>query len=496
MDAASPHAHGLEPAPPPTSELAHRLRLAHQHRHAARWADAIELYENCLAAAPQSLDTRHNLALCLQAHGSAQRAVDLCRQVRALRPDFWQSAMVQAQALEALNQPQAADQAYQDVLRLNPEQPQALLNRAHLALNVFGDPQQAKTLVEPLWTHPHRAHEAELTTLMASLYEREGSALDLNRRIVAFSRRHLRLPGWEQARRKPRTQAHFKRHRPRVGFISPLLCVGPVYFLTLAGWQQIHQQSDIVVFHRGQRHDWATAELRTLSHEWHEVAPLDATQLAQTLYDADLDVLYDLGGWMDPVALQALSVKPARLQYKWVGGQSVTTGLDSFDGWIGDEAQSPATLQHLYTEPLIQVPGGYARYTPPSYLPAPASRKRKDPVIFANPAKVSTAFLQHLRGLPGKKVFVHRQYQHPQARQRIESVLPPHTVDYVCPASHREALAAINQHQTMLDTFPYSSGLTAREALAMGTRVEPHVGTLFCERHTAWLAQQAPASPR
>jgi predicted O-linked N-acetylglucosamine transferase (SPINDLY family) len=396
--------------------------------------------------------------------------------------------MVQAQAHDSLGQAQDADQAYQRVLQWQPQHPQALLNRAHLALNVFGDPQQAKALVEPLWTHPHRAHEAELTTLMASLYDREGSALELNQRIIAFSRRHLRLPGWEHPRRKPRSLSHFKRHRPRVAILSPLLCVGPVYFLTIAGWRQIHPHSDIVVFHRGHRHDWATADIRTLSHEWHDVAALDASQLAQAIHDADIDVLYDLGGWMDPVALQALSVKPARLQYKWVGGQSVTTGLDSFDGWIGDDAQSPTTLQHLYTEPLIQVPGGYARYTPPSYLPAPAARKRKDPVIFSNPAKVSTAFLQHLRGLPGKKVFVHRQYQHPQARARIESMLPPHTVEYICPASHRDALTVINEHQTMLDTFPYSSGLTAREALAMGTRVVPHVGTLFCERHTAWLS--------
>ena len=31
-----------------------------------------------------------------------------------------------------------------------------------------------------------------------------------------------------------------------------------------------------------------------------------------------LDALIDLGGWMDPVALSALSVKPAKKLYKWV----------------------------------------------------------------------------------------------------------------------------------------------------------------------------------
>ena len=45
----------------------------------------------------------------------------------------------------------------------------------------------------------------------------------------------------------------------------------------------------------------------------------------------------------------------------------------------------------------------------------------------------------------------------------------------------------LGQHKTMLDTFPYSSGLTAREAQAMGVKVIAKAGLLFCERHTARL---------
>lgn len=488
LDSPSPSPN--PPLSPTGTPLAALLRRAHQHRAAGEWPAAMALYRQCLNDNPQSLDTLHNLSLCLHATGQHADAAALCRRVLASRADFWQSAMVLGQALQALQQLPEADEAYQTVLRWRQNHPEALLNRAHLAMNTFGNPELAKRLVDPLWTHPQHRHEAELTTLMASLYDRDEPALELNQRIVDFSRQHLRLPDWPHRPRVPRPASHFKQHRPRVGIMSPLLCVGPVYFLTVAGWRKVARGSDVVVFQRGQRHDWATAELKALSTEWHEVAALDALALAQAIHNADLDVFYDLGGWMDPIGLTALSVKPARLQYKWVGGQSVTTGLDSFDGWIGDAAQSPRRLQHLYTEPLLLVPGSYAEYTPPSYLPAPAPRKRKEPVVFANPAKLSRQFLQHLATLPGQKVFVHRQYQYPQVRERIESMLPASSVQYICPASHREALEAVNQHQTMIDTFPYSSGLTAREAQAMGTRVQAHSGgTLFCERHTAALAE-------
>ncbi len=54
------------------------------------------------------------------------------------------------------------------MLRWRPDHPEALLNRAHLAMKTFGDPELAKRLVDPLWTYPQHRHEAELSTLMAS----------------------------------------------------------------------------------------------------------------------------------------------------------------------------------------------------------------------------------------------------------------------------------------------------------------------------------------
>lgn len=46
----------------------------------------------------------------------------------------------------------------------------------------------------------------------------------------------------------------------------------------------------------------------------------------------------------------------------------------------------------------------------------------------------------------------------------------------------------------MIDTFPYSSGLTAREAQAVGTHLIGHgAGTLLRERHKTSLASPVPA---
>jgi predicted O-linked N-acetylglucosamine transferase (SPINDLY family) len=167
----------------------------------------------------------------------------------------------------------------------------------------------------------------------------------------------------------------------------------------------------------------------------------------------------------------------------------VTSGLDCFDGWMGDTWHTPEHLQHFYTEPLINKTDDYVNYTPPPYMPKPITRKRDELAIFANPAKLSRAFLKELSEMKGQKHFIHRQFKHDAARSRVLSTMHEKDVTFICPETHKEALDTVNQYQTLIDTFPYSSGLTAREALALGTQIRVlHVGSLFCERHTARYA--------
>lgn len=475
-------------------DISNLLAHADHARDTKQWALAIHLYSELLQSHPQSAELAHNLGLCHFGVGNTALAIVACQKAIHLKPHLWQSLMILAKSYQALGQIIQAQNAFQKVLQIDASNAQARLGLANITLNEYGDPLAAIALVEPLKGDAEYSMDAQLTSLMARLYERPHwntlqSAQRLSDEIKTFSAQHLRLPNLHLPALVDRTPAYAKAsYRPRVGLLSPQFAISPVYFLTIAGWHKIAPQCDMVIFNRGHQNDEATAEFKSFASEWVDVAHWGASDLAKRIHEADLDVLYDLGGWMDPIALQALSVKPARQQFKWVGGQSATTGLESFDGWIGDQWQSPQKLQSLYSEPLIQIPEGYATYTPPSYLPKPASKKSKTPCVFSNPAKVSKPFLQELAKMPGKKVFIHRQYRYPQVQERISAALNGQ-VEFVIPKTHEEALQELNRHATMIDTFPYSSGLTAREALSMGTKIQVlHSGHLFCERHTVSIA--------
>jgi len=464
------------------------LDRAERALNAGRWTEARELLLPAAQWLPRAPQIQHHLGAAHLALGQAQMALESTQRALALAPAQWQSQLLQGRAYKVLGKMEAADASFDAALVLQPGLGEALVAKADLAMNIFGLPLQAVQLVQPLLSQPQHAVDAELTTLMASLYDRDISATALTQRVIGFSQRHMRLPQLQLPPLAPRRSA---KTRPRVGLISPLFCNSPVYFLTIFSWQHVAQGSDIVVFNRGYKSDWASAAFRALSTQWHEVQTLSAEALARSIHAQDLDVLYDLGGWMDSVALKAMSVKPARAMYKWVGGQSMTTGLDSFDGWIGDPWQSPLHLQHLYSEPLVNIPEGYATYTPPSYLPAltPSARRSRTPVVFSNPAKLSRAFMAYLRQIGGPICFVHQQFQYARTRAKVDEALDGSRAhaEFVFPASHRQALEILGGFQTMVDTFPYSSGLTAREAQAMGLQVKVFTGELFCERHSLHL---------
>lgn len=475
------------------SSIESAFAQAQAARDSAQWEMAVHCYSELEKSLPNSFEIKHNLGISYLGWGKLNDALRCCNSALTLKPDLWQSAIIVARAHKGLGQMEAAQRGFQGVLNHEVGGAQARLGLADLAMNQFGDPLEAVNLVRPLAADSLYAVDAELTTLMASLYDRNdwnkpGNANLLSNKVKQFASKYLVLPTLTLPDFEDRSKSYKSvRYRPKVGLISPLFCVSPVYFLTIAGWQHVAKGCDLIIFNRGHKVDWATEIFKEISDQWINVQHLNAEQLAKQVRNADLDVLYDLGGWMDAVALKALSTKPARKMFKWVGGQSVTTGLTVFDGWIGDEQQSPSRLQSLYSEPLINIPAGYSTYTPPDYLPSPAKQKSKTPCIFANPAKVSRAFLRELKKIPGTKVFIHNQYRYSQVQERIQSILGQ-DAQFVIPKSHQEALQSLNSHATMIDTFPYSSGLTAYEALALKTQVQVlHVGELFCERHTAKL---------
>ena len=469
-----------------STQLSDLVNKANHLRDACQWQKALASYLKVAEEIRYSSRIHHNIGLCYLGLGNPRLAIESCNVALNITPQLWQSLIVIAKAHRSLGNILSAEIYYRRVLLIDAINGDALLGLADLEINEFGNPLYAKYLIRPLRDNPNYNADTTLTDLMASIYDRDESSESLTRRVLEFSATHLQLDPSLFPNKVKASSHKAKFQKIRVGLLSPSFCVSPVYFLTINFFIRLAEQYDIVIFNRGGRVDWATEEFKKIAQSWHDLSGFNAESIANTIMHEHIDILYDLGGWMDPVGLKALSVKPATKQYKWVGGQSITTGLNCFDGWFGDEWQSPQSLQKFYSEPIINLGDDYTDYCSPSYLPKPAHKKSSGLAVFSNPAKLSRLFLSTLADMGGKVCFIHRQYSYQKVRDRIEAVLGAENVSYICPESHLDALNAVNRFSHVIDTFPYSSGLTAREVVAMGSKVRVlRVGQLFSERHSA-----------
>jgi len=490
-----------------TPELRQHLLQTDAHRRAGNWSSALQGYLSVADRLSNEPVIEHNLGLCYLALGNSALAEKHSLRAMQLKPEQWQSALIQAKALTANGKKKQALELLEKLVVQQPLSAEIIIELAKLLMQHGGDAARACSLVEPFLNTPYQ-REAQAVLLISQLYDRPErvDAEAISAALCQFSQTHLQLPeavetsaDRQQAPKPPKGVSLKASQRLKVGLLSPQFSVSPVYFFTYGALQSLANEVDLVFFSRGKKNDWATQSFQALAQDWVDVNLCTAEELAGVLKSHHLDVLLDLGGWMDPVGLHALSVKPAPKMFKWVGGQSATTGLRCFDGYLSDAYQTPPGVDHLYSEPLIRLASGYVTYTPPPYMPKRELKKKSysDFGVIANPAKVSRGFLAELRAsVPawqlaqaeqGKELrlkFIDQRYEQKNIRDRIRTDLPGIHVEFVTPANHFAYLQAVAQLDLTLDTWPYSGGLTTIEALAMGVPSLTRSGRLFCERHT------------
>ena len=393
---------------------------------------------------------------------------------------------------------------------------------AELVINVLGDWSIADKVLQPLHGVAAEARAIAAFAIKRQLYESSARPESLAKDIQQFAEHHFAAPaggiGHSLALNSTAPPSTDPVRRQRLGLISPMFNASPVYFLSFGALQLLAQDFDLVFFSRDCRSNWAEDAFRAIASEWHDVRAMPAIALTRKIADAKLHALIDLSGWLDLTVLEALASKPAPIQIKWVGGQSTSTGLRSFDAYVSDLHQSPTSVRHLHSEPLAHMPSGYVTYTPPPYMPPPQAPSDADAPakigVVAHPKKLSRGFLAFL----AQQMDLHNSQQGPatemqligwhfgqaavQRRLQVSLGLDERhqrgsiQVKYLASKGHREHLCNIAATDWIVDTFPYTGGLTALEALALGIPYRTHTGQHTAARHAYSHARFAGLEPK
>ena len=485
--------------------VAQLIEAAQRHQVAGRWPEALQVYTRLAqsADAPRAVISR-NMAGCLLAMGKPQLALDFANRAVISDPHDTSGLWIQAKSLRAMRQSEQAERIYVALLAELQRRPdraelrdQVLFELSELALNEFSDVEGAIAYANQVPSSRESEPKKALTQLLAQLYSRPGTAEQLTEQAVSYAQRHIQQDHQFQVPAKRKA-----KRRPRVGLLSIHFSVSPVYFLSHSSFAALSKSCDLVLYSRKPKQDWGRDAWQDIASEVHEAGHLDANGLAARLNEADLDAVFDLSGWMDIDGLRALSMRPVARQFKWVGGQSMTTGLSCFSAFLSDSVHTPEALAGLYTEPLAHLPEGCCRYSPPKYLPKTAQQRDKTVAgLIGNPVKLgpqSIPLIEQTVRERGVRVLrlIDRHYGHDRVQERVMQLLSAVGCDleFVVPTEgvdrHQHFLEEVAQLGCVIDTVPHSAGLTALEALALGVPVvTSNEGKLFSERHA--LSHQA-----
>ncbi|MDX2221856.1 MAG: hypothetical protein SFV21_03840, partial [Rhodospirillaceae bacterium] len=259
----------------------------------------------------------------------------------------------------------------------------------------------------------------------------------------------------------------------------------------------------LIAIASGARRDAVTPLFARLAHDWHDVGETPDAEVAALVATLGVDVLVDMAGHTNGNRLGVFARRAAPVQISWAGYVG-TTGVPGIDAVLADAHQAPPEEDRWYHEQVLRLPRCYVPYQPPDYAPevGPLPADANGHVTFGSmsaPAKLNDQIIglwaRVLATVPGSRLSLRYRGLDSQAnRQRITAIMAAAGVaagrlSFAGLSSHKEVLTAYHGVDIALDPFPYSSGVTACEALYMGVPLVTLRGATFAGRHaTTYLS--------
>jgi len=291
--------------------------------------------------------------------------------------------------------------------------------------------------------------------------------------------------------------------RLRIGLISPDFCRHAVsYFVEPLLEQWDRQQLEITLYSCGEQFDDYSKRLQAKADRWVNLRGQgDEACVAQSLQD-EIDILVDLAGHTAGNRLALFGAKAAPIQATYLGYYG-TTGLPQVDYWVTDSVLHPPEFdgQDPCSEERWRLDRCYV-----SYRPLPTAPPVQEPPClnknlitfgsFNQSRKITPRTASHwmgvLNAVPHSKLLLKsKNLGEPVEQARVKSLfeemgLAPERLELRGHSpSLEEHLAAYNDVDIALDTFPYTGCTTTADALWMGVPVLTVAGDSMVSRQAA-----------
>ena len=289
---------------------------------------------------------------------------------------------------------------------------------------------------------------------------------------------------------KPYSKKFYSHKKIRIGFLSADFHQHPMVNWSWSLLSKLDKNLFETYFYSNvKKPDNVTDYLRKCADVWRDIQDLEDEAAAKLIRDDEIDILFDLSGHTIGERLAVAAYCPASVQMSGVGYMN-STGLDCFDYFLSDVYC--AGDEKYFTEKLIKLPHSHICYEPPTtftFADFPPCLKNNFVTFgsFSQFGKVTDSILitwkKILDAVPKSKLILkHKIFDTEDGKNFVGERLKRLGLDLtrieMRPYSQNWILE-YNDVDIVLDTFPYTGGVTTCEALYMGVPVVSRYG----ERH-------------
>lgn len=496
------------------------FNLAACRMAAQDYAGAEQPLRSVLAQQPGNVQAAVNLGVVLDRQGRPDQAVQVLELAAALAPGQAEVHFNLGHARLRMQEWDAAARAFSRAVALDPAHARAWTNLG-VAQQRAGRSAAARTALEravaldasltAAWaaladllgdgdadTVAHRARILELRPDHAPAHSSLLMCMQYSASVdrAALVAEHRRF-GARHGTGAPRPAHRPRAGRPlRVGFLSADFRDHAMRWFALPFFEAWpHDRAELVLVHTSPQSDSVTPAFEAAADLWRTAGRLSDAELGELVRNDEVDVLVDMSGHAPDNRLGVFARRPVPLQLAW-GDYVDTRGLPEIDGLVFDAHHLPAAEPDLYAEARLRLPHDYFCWVPPTYAPpvepGPLGRG-ESPVLgcFSEPTKVTSASLavwaRVLAAVPTAR-FLFNGRGFARDADRWRQALVDHGVDAaridVQPGGpHAAFLGQYRLCDLVVDTAPYSGGLTTCEALWMGVPVVTVPGDRIAGRH-------------
>jgi predicted O-linked N-acetylglucosamine transferase (SPINDLY family) len=223
-----------------------------------------------------------------------------------------------------------------------------------------------------------------------------------------------------------------------------------------------------------------------------------AQEAARVIADDGTDILVDMAGFTSGCRPHILAARPAPVQVNWLGYPG-TLGGPWWDYALADRSLVPTRQARYWSERLCYLPHCYMPADGQRMIGAPTSRadlglpasgmvygclnasNKVNPGVF----DVWMRVLGRVRGSVLLLYAGHRCVPDALRREAEKRGIDPDRLVFVGPQEPPDYLAAMQQVDLFLDTWPYGAGATANDALWAGVPLLTIAGPTYVGRMAA-----------